>query len=82
MVERRVYIAIEYLPGGNLGDRSMKCPLSFDEAIQITDEPIDGLDAVNDIGLTHRDVKPGNIRFTQQSEAVIPDFGLEKPLPL
>ena len=79
-IEGKLFIAMEYLPGGNLAEKLINGPLSFDAALKITQEVSAGLQAGHDKGLVHRDVKPGNILFNEHSEAVIVDFGLAKAM--
>ena len=79
-VAGQVYIAMEYLPGGSLGDKLAKGSLSLSEAIKITNEIGQGLSAGHEKGLIHRDVKPGNILFNERGEAIIADFGLAKAM--
>ena len=80
--EGRIYIAMEYLPGGSLADRFDSGSLSLEEALQITKAVGAGLQAGHDEGLIHRDVKPDNILFNKQGEAVIADFGLAKAMEI
>jgi eukaryotic-like serine/threonine-protein kinase len=79
-VEGKVYIAMEFLPGGSLADRLKDGPLSFEEALKVTREVGAGLAAGHEEDLVHRDVKPGNILFNKRGEAVIADFGLAKAM--
>jgi serine/threonine-protein kinase PpkA len=76
----KVYIAMEYLPGGSLADRLKDGPLSLEEAMKITREVGAGLASGHTKGMVHRDVKPGNILFNERGEAVIADFGLAKAM--
>jgi eukaryotic-like serine/threonine-protein kinase len=80
--EGKVYIAMEYLPGGSLADRLKQGPLSLEEALLTIGEVGEGLHAGHEEGLIHRDVKPGNILFNKRGEAVIADFGLAKALQI
>ena len=76
----RIYIAMEYLPGGSLSDRLSQGPLSVAESLKIIQEVGLGLDAGHQEGLIHRDVKPGNILFNKNGHAVVADFGLAKAM--
>ena len=76
----RIYIAMEYLPGGSLADRTNLGLLSLEDALRIMKSVGEGLQAGHDEGVIHRDVKPGNILFNKQGEAVIADFGIAKAM--
>ena len=72
-------IVMEYLPGGSLQDKiSKQGKISWQQAVEILQQVIDGLAALhtNQEILIHRDIKPGNILFTQEGKAKLGDFGL------
>jgi eukaryotic-like serine/threonine-protein kinase len=71
------YLVIEYLEGQTLADRLSKGPLSLDQAVRLSIEIADALDAAHRAGIIHRDLKPGNIMLTDKG-AVLLDFGLAK----
>ncbi|NLI41381.1 MAG: SUMF1/EgtB/PvdO family nonheme iron enzyme, partial [Caldisericales bacterium] len=82
-VNGRVFIAMEYLPGGSLKDRLDKTgPIPFDESLEIMKQVCAGLQTAHEQGLVHRDVKPGNILFDSLGNAVIADFGLARAIQL
>lgn len=73
----RFYIAMELIEKGTLDELiriqgTVAETQTLDIAIQITD----GLRAAYRLGLIHRDVKPGNILFSNSRTAKIADFGL------
>ena len=72
------FLVMEYLEGETLADRLNKGPLSVDQAIHIGIEIADALEKAHRQGITHRDLKPGNIMLTK-SGAKLMDFGLAKP---
>jgi serine/threonine-protein kinase len=76
----RPYMAIEYLPGGNLGDRLTGEPLSLETAVTILEQVAAALDYAHKRRLVHRDVKPANVLFDEDGDAVLADFGLVKSL--
>jgi eukaryotic-like serine/threonine-protein kinase len=82
-VEGRVFIAMEYLPGGSLADRlEREGPLKLPEALEITNMVSAGLAAGHKRGIIHRDVKPCNILFDEEGQAVIADFGVARAVKL
>ncbi len=81
-IEGRLYIAMRYLPGGNLADRIAQGPLPRAEALRIIREAAAGLAAGHQKGLIHRDVKPGNILFNEAGRAVVADFGVARAVQL
>jgi serine/threonine protein kinase len=79
----RLFIAMQYLPGGNLADRlEREGPLKLPEALEITNMVSAGLAAGHKQGIIHRDVKPGNILFDEEGQAVIADFGVARAVQL
>ena len=77
----RVFIAMEYAPGGTLAEwaqRKQGEPTRFMEIVARMRECIEGLQAAHDAGLIHRDFKPGNVLITADGQAKIADFGLAR----
>ena len=72
------FLVMEYLEGETLADRLRKGPVPIDQVIQIGIEIADALEKAHRQGITHRDLKPGNIMLTK-SGAKLMDFGLAKP---
>ena len=71
------YLVMEYLEGETLAQRLKKGPLPIQQVLQYAIEIADGLDKAHRKGITHRDLKPGNIMLTK-SGAKLLDFGLAK----
>jgi serine/threonine protein kinase len=68
---------MEYLEGETLAARLTKGPLPLDQVLKYAIEIADALDKAHRKGITHRDLKPGNIMLTK-SGAKLLDFGLAK----
>jgi len=71
------YLILEYLEGETLEKRLERGPLPVSEALQLGIQIASGLDAAHRAGITHRDLKPGNVMLTK-SGAKLLDFGLAK----
>src|SRR5580704_17661487 len=71
------YLVMEYLEGETLAERLKKGPLPMEQVLQYAIEISDALDKAHRKGITHRDLKPGNIMLTK-SGAKLLDFGLAK----
>ena len=74
------YLVMEYLEGQTLAERLGKGALPLDEVLQVSIQIADALDKAHRQGITHRDLKPGNIMLTK-SGAKLLDFGLAKLRP-
>ena len=70
-------ISMEYFEGRDLGkvldDRER---LPVDRVLRISRQVAEGLAAAHDVGVVHRDVKPGNILVGDADEVKLLDFGL------
>ena len=74
------FIVMEYLEGETLAFRLLHGPLPTDQVILYGTQIASALDKAHRSGVTHRDLKPGNIMLTK-SGAKLLDFGLAKALP-
>jgi serine/threonine protein kinase len=71
------FLVMEYLQGETLADRLARAAVPLDQTIVIAIEIADALDAAHRHGITHRDLKPGNIMLTGSGIKLL-DFGLAK----
>jgi Tol biopolymer transport system component/predicted Ser/Thr protein kinase len=71
------YLVMEYLEGETLAERLKKGPLQIEQVLKYAIEISDALDKAHRKGITHRDLKPGNILLTKQGAKLL-DFGLAK----
>jgi Tol biopolymer transport system component/tRNA A-37 threonylcarbamoyl transferase component Bud32 len=67
------YLVMEYIEG-----EAPKGPMPLDETLHIARQIADGLEAAHDKGITHRDLKPGNIKIKPDGTVKVLDFGLAK----
>src|SRR6202140_643588 len=71
------FLVMEYVEGETLAKRLVKGPLPLDQVLQYAIEIADALDKSHRKGITHRDLKPGNIMLTKSGTKLL-DFGLAK----
>jgi len=69
------YLAMEYLPGGDLAAR-MGQALPREQALAWLRQAAEGLAQLHGQGLVHRDVKPANFLLREDASLVLADFGL------
>jgi Tol biopolymer transport system component/predicted Ser/Thr protein kinase len=74
------FIVMEYLEGESLAERLGKGPLPLAQVLQCGTQIASALDKAHRHGVTHRDLKPGNIMLTK-SGAKLLDFGLATAVP-
>lgn len=72
------YIVMRLMSGGTLHDRLQQNRLTYEEIVKIITLIASALDYAHEIGIVHRDIKPGNILFDTRGEPQIVDFGLSK----
>jgi serine/threonine-protein kinase len=73
-------LVMELIEGQALSDRLTAGPLPMGEALDIGHQIALALDAAHERGVLHRDLKPGNIRFTADGRVKLLDFGLAKAM--
>lgn len=72
-----LYAVLEYAPGGSLKDLIVKeSPLPVERVVEILLDCAAGLQALHDLEIIHRDVKPSNILLDKNGRAKIADLGL------
>src|SRR6202165_2167786 len=71
------YLVMEYLEGKTLAQRLLKGSLPVEQVLKYAIEISDALDKAHRKGVTHRDLKPGNIMVTKTGTKLL-DFGLAK----
>jgi serine/threonine protein kinase len=76
---RDPYIVLEYVNGEALNRiLARERKLSLERALQLTEQIAVALDYAHEQGVTHRDIKPGNILIRQDGYPKIADFGIAK----
>src|SRR5438128_146372 len=71
-------MVMEFVNGKTLGELIPEGGLSAPATLQYAVQIADGLNAAHAAGITHRDLKPGNVMITPQGLVKILDFGLAK----
>ncbi len=73
------YLAAQFIEGSPLDQRlASEGRLDLPTTVRICVQVADGLQAMWEAGMVHRDVKPGNILLDLSGTAYITDFGLAK----
>jgi serine/threonine protein kinase/Tol biopolymer transport system component len=74
------YLVMQFLEGETLEARLKKGALPLDQALSIAIQMASALEKAHRAGITHRDLKPGNIMLTKAGAKLL-DFGLAKTSP-
>jgi Tol biopolymer transport system component len=74
------FIVMEYLEGETLGARLGRGPMPPAQILLYGTQIASALDKAHRSGVTHRDLKPGNIMLTKTGAKLL-DFGLAKAIP-
>jgi len=73
-------IVMELVEGETLADRIERGRVPVDDAIAISQQIVDALEAAHERDVVHRDLKPANIKLTPDGNVKVLDFGLAKAL--
>jgi len=81
VADDHLFLAMEYFPGGDLRSR-MRDPLPWPTALTYLRQLAEALAALHEIGVLHRDVKPGNVLLREDGSLAFIDFGLARQVGL
>ncbi|MGW2180988.1 protein kinase domain-containing protein [Streptomyces sp. NPDC001732] len=79
------YIVMEYVEGQPLGsvlhaDIQNHGAMPADRALKVTSDVLAALDTSHEMGLVHRDIKPGNVMVTKRGVVKVMDFGIARAM--
>ena len=79
------YIVMEYVEGKPLRqvldeDIAAHGAMPTEKALKITGDVLAALEASHEMGLVHRDIKPGNVMVTTRGVVKVMDFGIARAL--
>ncbi|WP_406382571.1 protein kinase domain-containing protein [Streptomyces sp. NBC_01618] len=79
------YIVMEYVEGQPLGsalqaDIQNYGAMPADKALKVTADVLAALDTSHEMGLVHRDIKPGNVMVTKRGVVKVMDFGIARAM--
>ncbi|WP_069171689.1 protein kinase domain-containing protein [Streptomyces griseus] len=79
------YIVMEYVEGQPLGsvlqsDIQQYGAMPADKALKVTADVLAALDTSHEMGLVHRDIKPGNVMMTKRGVVKVMDFGIARAM--
>jgi len=79
------YIVMEYVEGKPLGDvlaadTAQYGAMPADKALKITADVLAALAVSHEMGLVHRDIKPGNVMVTRRGVVKVMDFGIARAM--
>src|SRR5262245_11705443 len=72
------YLVLELVPGETLAELIKRGPLEVSEGVAICRQIAEALEAAHEKGITHRDLKPQNVKVTPEGKVKVLDFGLAK----
>ena len=77
-VDGRPYFAQELLEGGSLAEKFDRVPQDPLEAAALVETISNAIQYSHELGILHRDLKPGNIMLAADGTVKVTDFGLAK----
>lgn len=78
LIDGRVFLAMELVPGVTLTEWLKAKPRSWREVVDLLSAAGRGLAAAHDVGLAHRDFKPDNVLIGDDGRPRVTDFGLAR----
>jgi eukaryotic-like serine/threonine-protein kinase len=81
VADDHLFLSMEFFAGGDLRAR-MRHPLEPTAALSYLRQMAAALGALHEVGVLHRDVKPGNVLLRDDGSVAFIDFGLARQLRL
>lgn len=78
--EAQIYLALEFVDGRPLDQALQECAPGVPRTVSILKQTALALGHAHQMGIIHRDVKPGNVFVRRDDSVVLGDFGLAKDL--
>ena len=72
------FLAMELVEGEDLSEHIKRGPVPFEDAVAISLQIAEALEAAHEQGIVHRDLKPANIKVRPDGAVKVLDFGLAK----
>lgn len=72
------YYVMDYIEGESLAQKSKRTPLTETQIKRYLDQLLSALEYIHSHGVTHLDLKPGNIMIDRNDNVVLIDFGASK----
>jgi serine/threonine protein kinase/Tol biopolymer transport system component len=72
------FLAMELVEGEDLSERIKRGAVPVEEAVAISLQIAEALEAAHDQGIVHRDLKPANVKIRNDGTVKVLDFGLAK----
>jgi serine/threonine protein kinase len=72
------FLAMELVEGEDLSEKIKRGPVPVEEAVAISLQIAEALEAAHEQGIVHRDLKPANIKLRPDGTVKVLDFGLAK----
>lgn len=76
--ENQLVMIMEFVEGVTLEKRATEGPIPLNEVLAYSDQVLSALSYAHSKGVTHRDIKPGNIMITSHDLIKLMDFGIAK----
>jgi serine/threonine-protein kinase len=77
-LDNQLVMIMEYVDGVTLSSRLQQGPISAGETVKYVDQVLNALSYAHQLGIVHRDIKPGNMMLTSDGTVKLMDFGIAR----